>query len=972
MIRCLARSSSTTSLLVKDGIVTTMEKIVTCLGFASHTKLRLSLNVINCLTKNRVCCIKIVKSGLLILLLRIFERWERYEGKVRVKVCSYILVTLQHLCSTKIGCRTLCRLNGMTLVSKFCTRCPDDKSYDPLLARVCYIINMCLDRKQLPVQSSLSPATCTLPALKDIYTYSEMDVAGKRATSAHGTSTGLDEDSCEDFLQQEEEECDDDYDDDSDDDSYKGKRNIGTSNMALPVQRNTEDLFGYEHYFKEFGSFREDHYRNMLLKSSVHWDANLPCCGNLQFGEKNCKGNCHVEMLSDPMFSQFCSYKMPSLADDICEVKPVMNAAEYDHTIDINDETFNKKNSGGQSTVRSLSSVMSTLEANKNGVSVPPISNRNCDDSSMMTKGLDTIADIPKDSGLQDVYAKVASQVNSVLPFIKMAYPDMMGGTSSGALEPLYVKDRRVCRAKLLTCVERRTTEFEGLKKVVYDMDTLVTKLPLQKQNNNTDRVLFNSDEMRLGQRDTTKTHLCFESRFESGNLRKALQVSPNEYDLILMPDVNSTHHHQWFYFEVSNMEADVPYVFNIVNCEKQNSQFNHGMKPLMYSVCEAILGRPGWIRVGTDICYYRNCYQNLSSRKSRSYLTAAFTVTFPHSYDVCYIAYHYPYTYSQLLAQIWQWSLSVDPAAIYFRAESICLSLNNNETPLITITAAESETNPIAMRDIIFLTARVHPGESNSSWVMHGTIVKLLDNSPSAISARSMFVFKVVPMLNVEGVINGCHRCDLTNEDLNRHWSRPNQHLHPSIYHTKGLLEYCVRVLKKPPYVFCDYHGHSRRKNVFLYGCSNSDSWNEMDRSVPDGPVDYLMLPRLMQHFSPAFALQLCKFSVERGRESTARVTVWREFGIKRSYTMETSYCGFDQGLYEGHHVDIVRLKEIGEHFCDALTCLRNESYWRTGVIAYSPGPLRWGLTETFAQSAPEGSESDQSDCSEYEEDRC
>jgi hypothetical protein len=132
----------------------------------------------------------------------------------------------------------------------------------------------------------------------------------------------------------------------------------------------------YEHYFKEFGSFREDHYRNMLLKSSVHWDANLPCCGNLQFGEKNCKGNCHVEMLSDPMFSQFCSYKMPSLADDICEVKPVMKAAEYDHTIDINDETFNKKNSGGQSTVRSLSSVMSTLEANKNGVSVPPISNR--------------------------------------------------------------------------------------------------------------------------------------------------------------------------------------------------------------------------------------------------------------------------------------------------------------------------------------------------------------------------------------------------------------------------------------------------------------------------------------------------------------------------------------------------------------------------------------------------------------------
>jgi len=71
---------------------------------------------------------------------------------------------------------------------------------------------------------------------------------------------------------------------------------------------------------------------------------------------------------------------------------------------------------------------------------------RNSDDSSIMIKGLDAIADIPKDSGLQEVYAKVASRVNSVLPFVKMAYPDMMGGTGSGALEPLYVKDRRVCR----------------------------------------------------------------------------------------------------------------------------------------------------------------------------------------------------------------------------------------------------------------------------------------------------------------------------------------------------------------------------------------------------------------------------------------------------------------------------------------------------------------------------------------------
>jgi hypothetical protein len=67
------------------------------------------------------------------------------------------------------------------------------------------------------------------------------------------TSMGLDEDSCEDFPQQEEDDCeggggDDDGGsggDDSDDDCYEEKRNDETSTVALPVQRNTEDLLGY-------------------------------------------------------------------------------------------------------------------------------------------------------------------------------------------------------------------------------------------------------------------------------------------------------------------------------------------------------------------------------------------------------------------------------------------------------------------------------------------------------------------------------------------------------------------------------------------------------------------------------------------------------------------------------------------------------------------------------------------------------
>ena len=33
---------------------------------------------------------------------------------------------------------------------------------------------------------------------------------------------------------------------------------------------------------------------------------------------------------------------------------------------------------------------------------------------------------------------------------------------------------------------------------------------------------------------------------------------------------------------------------------------------------------------------------------------------------------------------------------------------------------------------------------------------------------------------------------------------------------------------------VYCDYHGHSRRKNIFIYGCSAAMSWIVNDARNP------------------------------------------------------------------------------------------------------------------------------------------
>ena len=46
---------------------------------------------------------------------------------------------------------------------------------------------------------------------------------------------------------------------------------------------------------------------------------------------------------------------------------------------------------------------------------------------------------------------------------------------------------------------------------------------------------------------------LIFESRFETGNLEKAVKIQPNEYNLLLQNDINSKGHTQWFFFRVQN-----------------------------------------------------------------------------------------------------------------------------------------------------------------------------------------------------------------------------------------------------------------------------------------------------------------------------------------------------------------------------------------------------------------------------------
>ncbi len=74
--------------------------------------------------------------------------------------------------------------------------------------------------------------------------------------------------------------------------------------------------------------------------------------------------------------------------------------------------------------------------------------------------------------------------------------------------------------------------------------------------------------------------------------------------------------------------------------------------------------------------------------------------------------------------------------------------------------------------------------------------------------------------MLNPDGVINGNYRCSLAGCDLNRRWSKPSNIIHPTIYHSKKQIKAWNH--EKGIVFYCDLHGHSKKKNTFMYGCND------------------------------------------------------------------------------------------------------------------------------------------------------
>ncbi|KAJ1522064.1 hypothetical protein ONE63_002379 [Megalurothrips usitatus] len=329
-----------------------------------------------------------------------------------------------------------------------------------------------------------------------------------------------------------------------------------------------------------------------------------------------------------------------------------------------------------------------------------------------------------------------------------------------------------------------------------------------------------------------------FTSNFESGNMARVEQVPlppkpppipgqssstsdvhDYEFNIWTNPDCAGTEfensNRSWFYFGIRGGTPFTLVKLNLVNLNRQVKMYSQGMAP----VFRILPGRGLWDRIREKPTYTIEDNVFTLSFRYRTLENVRATT---------YFAFTFPYSYQDLMTSLRGFDkrfkncsppekyfpgqgLSCNADDIYYHREVVSYSLDGRRLDLLTISSHHGITpyreprlknlfpdletpRPYIFggKKVIFVSARVHPGEVPSSYVLNGLLESLLNRDDlTSILLRRMYVFKVVPMLNPDGVARGHFRTDTRGVNLNRVYLNPSLVYHPTIYAARAIIRY-------------------------------------------------------------------------------------------------------------------------------------------------------------------------------------
>lgn len=271
------------------------------------------------------------------------------------------------------------------------------------------------------------------------------------------------------------------------------------------------------------------------------------------------------------------------------------------------------------------------------------------------------------------------------------------------------------------------------------------------------------------------------------------------------------------------------------------------------------------------------------------------------------YFALFFPYPLATLTKYLGDVQRRFDAFNRYVNRELLCSSLEGRPVELLTITAASGQsearqpplTTPLGLplpgasetsvrpslfpgRRTVFVSARVHPGETPASFVLEGLLDALASNTSLADKLLQRYVFHVIPVLNPDGVFLGHHRTDTRGENLNRVYGRCNPDWHPSIYAAEAACS-SAHEHQGGLRLYLDLHAHSSKRSIFFLGDDRTE-----------GEVASRLYAYALARRCPTFEYSQSLFADQT--EGTGKTGIADKTGAPLCFTLESNYR-------RGHH---------------------------------------------------------------------
>ncbi|MDP3444529.1 MAG: M14-type cytosolic carboxypeptidase [Ignavibacteria bacterium] len=248
----------------------------------------------------------------------------------------------------------------------------------------------------------------------------------------------------------------------------------------------------------------------------------------------------------------------------------------------------------------------------------------------------------------------------------------------------------------------------------------------------------------------TTFAQIRISSDFEHGSIGSLKEIKENVFTGQTMHWIKKDkigNQYYWFYFKISDVKGKT-LSFELRNMTGTYRNYPH---EIFRNWVQPVLSydNKNWNRINT-VSY------------DDQLKTFSFKVSFDK--DTAWIAYAHPYTlsFADTFTDLIKNNTNV-------QIESIGKSVEGRDIRMITIT---NPVKSIKYKKVVMITALQHSGEDCGGYLMEGVIKELLADKQEMQVMRDKFIFKLIPVMNPDGLFHGTSRYNWNMEDLNSKWN--------------------------------------------------------------------------------------------------------------------------------------------------------------------------------------------------------